>query len=211
MFVLYGTQGSGAAAVEAALEIAGAPFRVVDAASWKPGPGLDALRTVNPLAQIRTLEFPEGGILTESAAILIHLGARFPASGLLPEAPAERAQSIRGLVYVAANCYAAVGVIDFPERFCTDADEPLRERIRAGTRVRLHALWDTFADAFRATPFLTGRRLGTLDLLAAVVSKWSGARAHLASSRPEFHALLGRIESDRVVARVFARHWPVSS
>ena len=38
MFVLYGTQGSGAAAVEAALEIAGAPFRVVAAArdpeSW---------------------------------------------------------------------------------------------------------------------------------------------------------------------------------
>ena len=61
MFVVYGTQGSGAASVEAALEIAGAPFRVVDAASWKDGPGRDELQRVNPLAQIPTLVLPEGG------------------------------------------------------------------------------------------------------------------------------------------------------
>ena len=52
MIVLYGTQSSGSAAVEAALEIVGAPYRTVDAASWKPGPGLDELRLrvgVDPL------------------------------------------------------------------------------------------------------------------------------------------------------------------
>ena len=31
-------------------------------------------------------------------------------------------------------------------------------------------------DTFPAQPFLTGERLGALDLLAAVVSKWSGSR-----------------------------------
>jgi len=211
MIVLYGTQGSGAAAVEAALEIAGVPYRSVDAASWKPGPGLDELRGVNPLAQIPTVVLPDGGILTESAAILILLGQRYPESGLLPQAVEKRAQVIRGLVYIAANCYSAIGIIDFPERYCTDTDEPLRERIRAGTRARLHEMWDTFADVFAATPFLSGDRLGSLDLLACVVSKWSGARKHLAQSRPAFHGLLTKIEADPVVARVFARHWPAPS
>jgi GST-like protein len=210
MFVLYGTQGSGAAAVEAALEIAGAAFRAVDAASWKPGPGREELQRVNPLAQIPTLVLPEGGVMTESAAILIHLGDRFSESGLLPQAPPRRAQVIRGLVYVAANCYAAIGIIDYPERWCADTDEPLRERIRAGTRIRLHTLWDVFADTFPAAPFLSGDRVGALDLLACVVSKWSGARKHLAVSRPAFHELLARIEAHPVVARVFARHWPAS-
>ena len=210
MFVLYGTQGSGAAAVEAALEIAGVAFRAVDAASWKPGPGREELQRVNPLAQIPTLVLPEGGVMTESAAILIHLGDRFPESGLLPQAPPRRAQVIRGLVYVAANCYAAIGIIDYPERWCADTDEPLRERIRAGTRIRLHTLWDVFADTFPAAPFLSGDRVGALDLLACVVSKWSGARKHLAVSRPAFHELLARIEAHPVVARVFARHWPAS-
>ena len=210
MIVLYGTQGSGAAAVESALEIAGAPYRVVDAASWTPGPGQDELRRVSALAQIPTVVLPDGGVLTESAAILIHLGERFPESGLLPRAVGPRAQAIRGLVYIAANCYAAIGVIDYPERFCTDADEALRERIRAGTRARLHELWDIFADTFPASPFLGGERVGALDLHACVVSKWSGARKHLATSRPAFHAVLERIEAHPVVARVFARHWPAT-
>jgi GST-like protein len=210
MMVLYGTQGSGAAAAECALEQAGAEYRRVDAASWQPGPGLDELRRVNPVAQIPTLVLDDGTVMSESAAILIYLGERFPQSGLLPHTPDRRAQSLRGLVYVAANCYAAIGVIDYPERFCTDADEATRERIRAGTRARLHDLWDLFADMFPATPFLAGERIGALDLLACVVSRWSGARKHLAASRPAFHALLTRVEADPVVARVFARHWPVT-
>jgi len=212
MLVLYGTPGSGSAAIEAALQIANVPFRTVDAASWKSeSPGVDELRRVNPLAQIPTLVLPDGGVLTESAAILIVLGLRYPQSGLLPEAVDKRAQAIRGLVYIAANCYAAIGVIDFPERFSGASDETSKERIRAGTRKRLHELWDVFADTFPATPFLSGERLGALDLLACVVSKWSGSRKHLAQSRPAFHALLERIEADPIVGAVIARHWPAQT
>jgi GST-like protein len=61
---------------------------------------------------------------------------------------------------------------------------------------------------FPARPFLSGRHIGALDLLAAVVSRWSGTRAHLARSRPEFAAGLTRIEFEPRVAHVFARHWP---
>ena len=55
MLTLFGTQGSGSAAVEAALDVAGLDYRKVDAASWKEVPGLDELKRVNPLAQIPTL------------------------------------------------------------------------------------------------------------------------------------------------------------
>jgi GST-like protein len=209
MYTLFGAKSSGAAAVEVALGIVEAPYRHVEAATWLPtSPAYEELKRVNPLGQIPTLVLPDGSVLTESAAILLHLGLQHPASGLLTAEPAQQAQVIRGLVYIAANCYAAIGIIDYPERFCTDVDEPLRERIRAGTRARLHELWDMFADTFPATPFLAGNRLGALDVLACVVSRWSGARKHLASSRPAFHAVLGKIEADPIVARVFARHWP---
>jgi GST-like protein len=208
MLTVYGTKGSGSAAIEAALVLAGAQYRLVDAASWKPGPGCDELKRVNPLAQIPTLVLDDGCVLTESAAILIHLGEAYPQSGLLPAAASARAQAIRGLVYIAANCYAAIGVIDFPERWCDDADEAQRQRIIAGSKRRLHALWDIFADIFPAAPWLSGERIGALDLYAAAVSKWDEARAHLADSRPEFSALLARIETDPRVAAVFARHWP---
>ena len=75
-------------------------------------------------------------------------------------------------------------------------------------RARLHELWQIFADQFPATPWLSGEGLGALDILAATVSKWSGARKALAESRPQFAALLGRIDADPRIAPVWARHWP---
>ncbi len=208
MYTLFGAKGSGSAAVEAALTLAAIEFRSVNAATWEPGPGLDELTRVNPLGQIPTLQLADGSVLTESAAILIHLGLQHPASGLLPADPAARAQALRGLVYIAANCYAAIGIIDYPERWCADADKPTNERIQTGSKQRLHHLWDVFADTFPARPFLGGASLGALDLMAAVVSKWSGARKHLAAARPQFSATLARIEAEPRVAPIFARHWP---
>src|SRR5450830_876620 len=128
MYTLYGFKGSGSAAVEAALEMAGLPYRRVDAASWAPGSAVDELQRVNPLRQIPTLQLPDGAILTESAAILLHLGLHHPSSHLLPIDPEQRAQAIRGLVFIAANCYAAISVIDFPERWCVDADAAMLEQ-----------------------------------------------------------------------------------
>lgn len=206
-YTLYGYKGSGSASVEVALERCGIAYRRVEAASWQPESALAELERVNPLKQIPTLRMPDGSVLTESAAILIHLGLQFPGSGLLPDGPAARGQAIRGLVYIAANCYAAISIIDFPERWCTDADEATGERIRGGARRRLHRHWEIFADQFPAQPFLSGAAPGGLDYLAAVVSKWSGARAHLRDARPQFLATLERIDRDPSVAPVFSRHW----
>jgi GST-like protein len=144
-------------------------------------------------------------------AILIHLADAHPQSALLPPvASSARAQALRGLVFIAANCYAAIGIIDYPERWCESADEPVQQRIRAGARARLHRYWEMFADLFPARPHLGGERLGALDILAAVVSRWSGARAHLQQARPALHEALSRVEAHPQVAPVFARHWPAS-
>jgi len=210
MYTLYGKKGSGSATTQIALEIVGAPYGVVETASWEPNDAFQELLQVNPLGQIPTLVLPDGSVLSESAAILIYLGSVYPDSGLLPRDPSARAQAVRGMVFIAANCYAAISVIDFPERWCADADndDAVKDRIRAGARARLHKHWEMFADLFPAGPYLGGEELGALDIHAAVVSKWSGARKHLEVHRPELHAALMRIEAHPKVAAVFAEHWP---
>ncbi|MFY9513723.1 MAG: glutathione S-transferase [Rubrivivax sp.] len=208
MYTLYGTQGSGSAAVEAALVLAGLPFRTVRASQWEADSAQAELLTLNPLGQIPTLQLPDGSVMTESAAILAELGLRHPEAGLLPTEPSARAQALRGLVYIAANCYSAISVIDFPERWCSEADEATNTRIRAGARARLHHHWGLFADQFPAAPFLNGAAPGALDLLASVVSRWSGTRAFVKAQRPAFAALLQRIETHPQLAPVFQRHWP---
>ncbi len=208
MYTLYGKKGSGSASVQTALEIIGAAYRVIETASWEPNDAFQDLVKLNPIGQIPTLVLPDGSALSESAAILIHLASAHPESRLLPERELPRAQSIRGLVFIAANCYPAITIIDFPERFCENADEATQEHIRAGTRARLRKHWEIFADVFPVCPYLNGEDLGALDLYAAVVSKWSGSRQHLAQARPAFHGALLRIDAHPKVAPVFAQHWP---
>jgi GST-like protein len=206
---LYGSPGSGSAAIEMALQACALPYRLVRAASWEPGPGLEELATLNPLRQIPTLRLPneEGGtILTESAAILIHLGLLHPP--LMP----DRARSLRGLVFIAANCYPAVSISDFPERWTAQADDEMAvEAVRQAARARLHLAWQHFADIFHTPeqhPFLGGDAPGALDFLAVVVSKWSGTRPALKRLRPEFLAFLERLQQHPAVAGVHNAHWP---
>jgi GST-like protein len=209
MWTLFGSDGSGSAAVEMALMRCAVPFRLERAATWEPDSAQLLLRAANPLGQIPTLQMEDGSVMTESAAILIQLGLQFPRSSLLPTDARERAQVLRGLVFIAANCYAAIGIIDYPERWCAQAQAADLEQLRQGARIRLHQLWETFADQFPVTgPYWGGQAPSALDLLAAVVSRWSGARAHLAQQRPELSTVFQRIESDATLAPVFARHWP---
>jgi GST-like protein len=206
---LYGCPGSGSAAIEMALRQAGISYRSVRAASWEPGPGYEQLKTINPLGQIPTLALGDGLVLTESAAILIHLGLTAP--GLLPGAPSARARAIRGLVFIAANCYSAVSITDFPERWTTQSDSAAIDAVRAAARVQLHQAWLRFADQFfddPARPFLCGDSPGALDFLAVVVSKWSGTRAALKAEQPAFHAWLEALQRHPAVAGVHAEHWP---
>ena len=211
MLILYGSRGSGSAAVELALQRCSTPYRVVRASTWEADSARDELHRVNPLGQIPTLQLEDGTVLTESAAILIHLGLTHAESGLLPADASARAQAIRGLVFIAANCYAAIGVIDYPERWCGAGDGAVHDHIRAAARARLHGYWDIFADQFggdASAPFLGGAQPGALDFLAAVVSRWGGARAHLGGTRPALRATFERVQAHPAAAPVFAAHWP---
>lgn len=215
MHTLFATAGSvGCAAVDAALHLCGLPFETVEAAPWTGSPGRDRLKALNPLLQIPTLQAPDGELLTESAAILIELGLAHPGSRLLPADPPARARALRGLVYLAANVYPAITVIDFPERFCEDCGDAESRRIRDRTRRHLHGIWEVFADQFTAPAggdFLGGEVPGALDLMAAALSRCFGTRDHLAQARPAFAALLARVDAHPRFAGTARRYWPAAA
>jgi GST-like protein len=205
-YTLYGARGSGSAAIEMALRAAEQPYRLVSAANWEPGPGLEALRQVNPLAQIPTLVLGDGTVLTESAAILIHLGLTHSSAALLPAASGTRALALRGLVFLAANCYAAVSVSDYPERWTTARGSAAHGRVRTAARAQLHRDWEVFADTIAPVTVMAEATPGALAFLAVVVSQWSGARQHLQTARPDFHAWLLRAEAHPRLAGTLAEH-----
>lgn len=203
---LFGSFGSGSAAVEMALRAASVKYKTVRASSWESDSKYADLLAVNPLGQIPTLRLQDGTILSESAAILIHLGLTYPDANLLPLSSSDRAIAIRGLVYIAANCYSAVSVSDHPERWTTATSAYSVDRVRAGARRQLHRGWEVFADQFGGNTEFQGGTPGCLAFLSVVVSQWSGTRAHLRELRPGFYKGIKLLEKHPRIEPVLSEH-----
>lgn len=204
---LYGAPQSGSAAIEMALRAIGLPYETVRAATWEPGPGLEALKRLNPLGQVPTLVLDDGTVVSESVAILLHLALAHPQAALLPAGPSERAVALRALVFVAANCYSAVSVSDYPERWTASRSASARAQVRQAARAQLHQAWEHFARLFGTPgPLWLQPQPGALAFLAVVVSQWSGARAHLAAVAPEFHQRLLSLEDHPRLQAVLREH-----
>ena len=189
MITLYGTQGSGSAADRGGARDrrpAVPPRRggVVEARLARPRRA-EARSTRSPRS--RPSSSTTARVLSESAAILIELGLRHPQSGLLATRCRRRARSRSAAsstsppTAMPASASSTTPTAGIPSP-TTAVKEAMQERGRA----RLHELWELFADQFPADPWLSGARIGALDVLAATVSKWSGARKALAASRPGF-------------------------
>lgn len=203
---LFGSQGSGSAAVEMALRAARIEYRVVRASEWEPDSAMSELQVINPLGQIPTLVLADGTVLTESAAILIYLGLEYPGHALLPETTSGRASALRGLVFIAANCYTAVSISDYPDRWTTSKTKAAHERVRAAARAQLHRNWDIFFEQFASELERTKGNPGVLAFLAVVVSRWSGTRQHLKAKASTVTKLLAVLENHPRLASVLREH-----
>src|ERR1700761_1380645 len=106
-YVVHGAQGSGSVAVEAALTLIGAPWRLVDQGDTDDLATSAAIAAVNPMRQVPLLVLPDGEVMTESAAILIRLAERHPEARLAPGASDPgRGQFLRWMSFVSSAIYA---------------------------------------------------------------------------------------------------------
>lgn len=204
-YTLFYCQGCGSTGVEAALELAGVSYQGEPVAPWEPGPALDRLRSLNPLAQIPTLLTPDGEVLTESVAILIHLIEQFPETTLAPPpGSGARAQLWRWLVFLATNIYAAVGVGDHPERWVSKKARD--ELVEGSIEVRKRS-WLILEEQLSPAPFLLGAQMTVLDIQVAMMSRWRPRRAWFDESCPKLAAAVRRTEESPIVAAVWARNF----
>jgi GST-like protein len=206
MYELLAGKGGGSTIIEAALELSGVAYQRTEAAPWEPvGPGLPRLRALNPLAQVPTLVLPDGTVMTESAAMLLHLADHHPEAGLAPPAQdASRPAFLRWLVFLVANIYPTFTVGDEPSRWVSEpgACEELRQR----TDAYRERLW-TLMEAAAAGPWFLGERRSAVDLYVATMSRWRPRRQWFATHCPKLHAIALRVEGDPRLAPVFAQNF----
>ena len=101
-YKLYGRPGSGSHAVQVALEEIGARYERI----WVGRDASDVarLRVVNPTGKVPALVLPDGTVMFESAAMLIHLALSHPQAALAPQPGTSRhAVFLQWMVFLSAK------------------------------------------------------------------------------------------------------------
>src|ERR1700683_5124768 len=113
---LYARPGAGSLAPQMLLEEIGAAYELV----WisKAPAEIEALRRVSPAAKIPVLVLPDGTVVSESAAILIHLTNAYPAAALAPvSGSSAHARFLQWMVFLSANMYEAPVRFFYADRY----------------------------------------------------------------------------------------------
>jgi GST-like protein len=206
MYTLYGRKGWGSALTELQLAWYGLLYRLeaVDDLFGSEAARRE-LAKVNPVAQLPTLVLPDGTVMTESAAITLHLADVTGSTDLVPPAgdPA-RPQFLRWLIFIVANIYPTFTYADDPARFVTG--EAAQKAFRASVDAYAIRLWRMMEDA-AVGPWFLGGRFSALDIYIAVMTRWRPRRAWFAENTPRLSAIALAAEAQPRLAEIWARNF----
>ncbi len=200
-YTLYTNTGSGGFAVEAALTKSGAPFKLILIDYNNNEQQSAAYAKINPMMQVPALTLPDGTLMTESAAMIIHLAAAFPSAGLAP-APGTpgHAKFLRWMLFMAVNLYEADLRYFYPERYTTDAAGAAA--VKASGAAHMAKSFAVIEQTLN--PFLLGKDLSIADVYLAMLAKWSPVPL----TQPTLVALREVVVNHPVYGPIYTNHFP---
>jgi glutathione S-transferase len=151
------------------------------------------------------LALPDGTLMFESAAILVHLSLVHPDAGLAPPpGTSEHALFLQWMTFMSANAYEAVLRMYYSDRFSTrgalDA-EPIRER---GTRDFLAHL-ELLSRSLK--PYVLGARYSIADVYLYMLASWyPGGKEELFARLPPLGVHARALSLRPAVSKVEADH-----
>jgi GST-like protein len=207
MYKLFARPGWGSVLVEAQLAWYDLPHQIEELDDlFVSAAARDTLRPVNPLAQVPTLVLPGGQVMTESAAITLHLADATGRSDLVPLAgETVRPAFLRWLIFTVANIYPTFTYADDPARFVPG--EEGQKGFRANVDAYCQRLWHQ-VEAAAGAPWFFGERFTALDIYIAVMTHWRPRRGWFAQACPGLHAIALRVDAKPRLAAVWARNFP---
>ena len=200
-YTLYSNTGSGGFAVEAALTKAGASFKLIIIDYDNNEQQSAAYAKINPMRQVPAMTLPDGTLMTESAAMVIHLANAFPGAGLAPAlGTSGQAKFLRWMLFMAVNLYEADLRYFYPERYTTDAAGA--GAVKASGAAHMAKSFSVIEPELN--PFLLGKDLTIADVYLAMMAKWSPEPLN----QPKFVALRQAVVSDPVYGPIYRKHFP---
>lgn len=204
---LYGAQASGSVAVEATLTLLGIPYTLIEGATWAESQARERVAPVNAMRQIPTLVPANGQVLTESAAILIHLADQHPEARLAPALDdARRAQYLRWMVYVSSAIYSLHWIKPDVRRI--GAPESERDCVVNAVHDRIAFCWAHMDSQLAPGRYLLGDELTVLDLYVTVVSRFGPWRERFYAVAPHMTPVVRRVDGDPRLQQFWRARFP---
>jgi glutathione S-transferase len=189
---LHYLPGSAAMAPHATLAEIGVPYELVLVERDEAGRSSDAYLALNPWGKIPTLE--DGDlVLTESAAICLHVAERFPDARLVPPpATRERSEVYRWLLWLTNTVQPALLRHFYPERYGTAG-------VEESANADLATYFDLVDRHLAERDWLVGNERTVSDLFLFMLTRWGRFLEPAAWERPGVRAHWGRaLELDGV-------------
>ena len=207
MLKVFGAVGSGSIPVEATLTLLGIPYELVEGVTWVDEAARKRVEAVNPMRQVPALVFPSGEIMTESAAILIHLADAHPEARLAPPiGDPRRAQYLRWMAYVSSSIYALFWIKGDPMRIAASKEDAPRVIDRVHDRIA--DCWRKMDEQITPSRYILGDELSVLDLYVTVVSRFGPWRKRFYKSAPKMAEIVRRVDADPRLKEFWAKRFP---
>ncbi|WP_019169933.1 glutathione S-transferase family protein [Pseudaminobacter salicylatoxidans] len=203
MYKLYTRPGSGGFVAEAAFALADVPYERINVAKSEAAD--PQFRVVSPLGQVPALALPEGGSMTESAAICILLGERYPEAGLAPGLGDEaRADFLRWMAFLSSALYPAVLRRYYAPRYTADPAGKVAVEDAATAEIdRLFAVVDA---QLAGRDWLAGERLSLADVYLLMLYSWHPEAEGARGSFPNVERVCEGLRQHPVLRELNAAH-----
>jgi glutathione S-transferase len=208
MYTLYWRTDTGCFAPQAVLEEVGAAYELHPIDTKAGEHRTAAFLALNPRGQVPALRLPDGTVITESAAMVLHIADAHPAAGLLPPpGDSARAQAYRWLFFCVANIYEPVLRYNYSytDRYTDDAGG--RDGVRAAAARQMRESFAIIEHALDPGPYLLGARYSVADLYLTMLAVWDSAASGVGGC-PRIQALCARVRERPAVARIWAQNFP---
>jgi glutathione S-transferase len=198
---LWWVPGAASLAVHMLLEETGEPYELRLREGEPDEPTPPELLAVNPEGRVPVLEL-DGQVLTESAAICLHLADRHPEAGLVP-APGtpERAELYRRLMFFTNTVQETTLRFFYPWRYVAAGGPD--EGVRTRAIERLDGIYDRLEGELDG-PYVLGERVSVADHYLFMLVRWGRRLPRPAWERPRLAAHWLRVAERPAVARVLA-------
>ena len=207
-WTLFGSAASGSTAVEAALTLLGIEVDLIEGATWETEAARVRVGAANPMRQIPTLVDDAGRVMTESAAILIHLADTHPRARLAPAVDdPRRGEFLRWMVFVSSAIYSLHWIK--PDVTRIGASPEQREQVVDAVHDRIAFCWGVMDAQMTPGRYLLGDELSVLDLYVAVVSRFGPWRERFYEVAPTMTPVVQRVDADPRLQDFWAARFPL--